>query len=177
MKIYTKTGDKGTTSVFGGRRVSKTDSQIEACGSIDELTSVIGLVAIKTEEKEKQEFLQKIQVELYQIMAVLSNAKMSIIKLESSIQEFEQKIDNIESQYPTPTRFILPGSNEFSALSHITRTICRRAERAVIYFFETNKEGRNLEEQRSIIIRYLNRLSDLFFMLAREYAKGKEILT
>lgn len=177
MKIYTKTGDKGTTSVFGGRRVSKTDSQIEACGSIDELTSIIGLVATKTEEKEKREFLQKIQVELYQIMAVLSNARMPLIKLELSIQDFEQRIDRIETQYPTPTRFILPGGNELSALSHITRTVCRRAERAVIYFFETNKEGAKLEAQRTIIVQYLNRLSDLFFMLAREYAKGKEILT
>jgi len=177
MRIYTKTGDKGTTSLFGGKRISKTDPQIEACGTIDELTSIVGLITSKTKEKEKVDFLQSIQVDLYKIMSVVSLANTNLNPLEESIKNFEKRIDGIEKKYPTPTRFILPGKPELTALSHLARTICRRAERNTIYFLEQKNINETVEKNKPLIITYLNRLSDLLFMLAREYAKGKEVVT
>ncbi len=175
MRIYTKTGDKGTTALFGGVRVSKADAQIEAYGSLDELTSVIGLLISGEKNSIRHDFLVGIQKDLYQIMAVLSGATLDLQPLEAKIQSFEQEIDNIQVRLPKLTRFILPGGTERSAIAHICRTQCRRSERTVVAFYSAIKAGEKLNNYKPIIIQYLNRLSDLFFMLAREYSQGKEV--
>ena len=173
MSIYTRTGDKGKTSLFAGKRISKSSLQVEAYGSVDELSSYIGLVNSKLKSQKSKFFLFQIQKDLYKIMAHLSGAKIDLRFLDSRIKTFEKKIDAIEKKLPKLTRFILPGGTEISAWYHILRVVCRRAERNVIRYSETLTTNYQL----LTTIRYLNRLSDLFFMLARWYGKGKEILT
>lgn len=163
MPIYTKTGDLGMTSLYGGKRISKADCQVETYGSIDELTSYIGLVVVKLKSKKDRIFLIEIQRDLYQIMSFLSGAKVDLLKLEKKVTGFEKKIDEIEKKLPKLNKFILPGSNETSSLFQILRVLCRKAERRNI--------GQNL-----VIIKYLNRLSDLFFDLARKYGKNNEVV-
>lgn len=168
MSVYTKTGDKGETSLFGGKRVLKSDLQIEAFGEIDELTSFIGLVVSKTKSKKEKIFLINIQKDLYQIMAYLSEAKINLDFLTKKIFDFEKKIDEIEKKLPKLNNFIIPGGNELSAWFHVLRTICRRVERSIV---KLNQKKTNLN-----LIQYFNRLSDLFFMLAREKNKKNEFL-
>lgn len=177
MSIYTKTGDKGETSLFGGRRVSKANLQIAAYGDIDELTSIMGLIISLDTNKSRRQFLTGIQKDLYQIMAVLSNAKVDMASLFSKIKEFEQKIDFIENQLPKLTRFILPGGTKISSITHIARAVCRRAERSVIAFYEMVDVSTQLKDYKPLILQYLNRLSDLLFVLAREYTGKKEVFT
>ena len=165
MSIYTHTGDFGTTGLFGGKRISKADCQIETYGSIDELTSYIGLVVVKLKDKKDAYFLVKIQKDLYQIMGFLSGAKTDLLFLEDRVLTFEKKIDLIEEKLPKLTKFIIPGGNEISSWFHILRVICRRAERNVV------RSNNNI-----IIVKYLNRLSDLLFVMARNYGKNKEIV-
>jgi len=171
MSIYTKTGDKGTTSLFSGKRTLKSSLQIEAYGSVDELSSFIGLVTSKLKDKTDKEFLLMVQKDLYQIMAVLSEAKTDLKVAKEHIKIFEQCIDKTQSKLPKLTRFILPQGNEMSSWFHILRTICRRAERNVVRYFEAFNVRRLM-----LIIKYLNRLSDLFFIMARKYSQEKEIL-
>lgn len=165
MPIYTKTGDKGMTSLYGGKRVSKSDIQIDAYGSIDELTSFIGVVVSKIKSKQDRQFLIKIQRDFHQIMAVLAGANINLEFLTEKIFSFEKKIDNMEKTLPKLNKFILPGGTEMSAWFHILRVICRRAERNAVRF--------NNDEQ---IVKYLNRLSDLFFTMARQYGKNQEVV-
>jgi cob(I)alamin adenosyltransferase len=176
MPIYTKTGDKGTTSLFGGRRVSKTDCQIEAYASIDELTSFIGLLISLSPAKHKK-FLITIQKDLYSIMGTMAGAQQDMSRLETSVVTFEKQIDSWEKKLPKLTRFILPGGTTPSAVAHICRVTCRRAERELIRFFETTKVSKDLKNNREHMVKFLNRLSDLLFVLARKLAGGKEILT
>lgn len=173
MPIYTRTGDKGTTSLHGGKRVSKSDPQVEAYGSIDELTSYIGLVCSKIKNQESKLFLAQIQRDLYKIMAEISGAVQDLKYLEGRVQEFEKEIDMLEKKLPKLNRFILPGGNELSGWFHVLRTICRKAERNIVRFFNQS----TISNQQLAIIKYLNRLSDLFFTLARWYGKRVEILT
>ncbi len=172
MPIYTRTGDDGNTSLYGGKRISKADCQIETYGSIDELTSYIGLVAVKLKSKKETNFLIEIQKDLYQIMSFLSGAKTDLSALEEKVIKFENRIDLIEEKLPKLNKFIIPGGNEISSLFQILRVLCRTAERKNIDFF--NKTVMN--NQQLTIIKYLNRLSDLFFDLARQYGKNKEII-
>lgn len=165
MSIYTKTGDDGTTSLYNGKRLSKADCQIETDGSIDELTSYIGLVVVKLKNKKEADFLVEIQKDLYQIMGFLSGAKINLSALEKKVIKFEKKIDLIEKKLPKLNKFILPGGTEISSWFHILRVICRRAERNVVRF-----------DNNIIIVKYLNRLSDLLFVMARNYGKNKEII-
>jgi cob(I)alamin adenosyltransferase len=174
MKIYTKTGDKGSTSLFGGVRVSKADPQIEAYGSIDELSSLIGLLAAKTVKDKHHPVLLTIQTDLHGVMAVLAGAKEVIVVRKESIKEFEQVIDKLDSLLPPLNRFILPGGTENAAIAHICRAVCRRSERAVVRMFQTQPNSKLMENYRLVIMQYLNRLSDLLFMLARYYGRGKE---
>ncbi|OUU00788.1 MAG: ATP:cob(I)alamin adenosyltransferase [Bacteroidetes bacterium MED-G17] len=164
MKIYTKTGDKGQTSLLGGTRVSKNSNQIVAYGTIDELNSFIGLLREETQEPESKHLL-KIQNELFIIGSNLANdQKKSGIKLshisKEDITSLEIKIDQMDSELKALKNFILPGGNKPSALAHVCRTITRRAERLVVDILLEN-------EDNQIIIAYLNRLSDFFFTLAR----------
>ncbi len=177
MSIYTKTGDKGTTSLFGGKRVSKTDLQIEAYGTVDELTSFIGLLITKVKARGEKEFLIETQKSLYEIMGVLAGSEHHIVDLEPMIKKIEQEIDFLESRLSKLNRFILPGGTENAALSHLARVITRRAERAVVSFYSNSQINKNQEKYRIIIFQYLNRLSDYFFIYARKLSEGKEITT
>lgn len=174
MAIYTKTGDDGTTALYGGKRVLKSDPRVAAYGSTDELTSFLGLLISRLKEKPSQKLLTLIQKDLYGIMGVLAGSQ-NHLNLESRIKQFEKHIDTMESKLPKLYRFILPQGNEVTALFHIARAVCRRAERDVVEF-----SSQPITENRQLrtIIKYLNRLSDLFFVLARWYnKKQKEVVT
>jgi len=167
MKIYTKTGDKGETGLFGGERVSKNSPRIEAYGTIDELNAFIGLAVIEVSDKSVKDLLQKIQNWLFSIGADLAtpdNEKTKKLNVFRTPEEYylyiEKEIDNYESKLDELRNFILPGGTKGAALLHICRTITRRAERMVVALNSTVKIGNN-------IIIFLNRLSDLFFVLAR----------
>lgn len=173
MTIYTRTGDRGETSLYGGKRTSKANYQVEAYGSIDELTSFIGLLNSKVKGKKSKLFLAEIQKDLYQIMSHLSGSNVTVNYLNKRVKEFEKQIDQMDKKLPKLTRFILPGGNELSAWFHILRTVCRRSERNVVKFSEKPTTDNRL----LTTVKYLNRLSDLFFTLARFYNKGKDFLT
>lgn len=165
MSIYTRTGDSGTTSLYGGKRISKADCQIETYGLIDELTSFIGLVVTKIKNKNDIRLLINIQKDLYQIMGYLSGAKTDLFFLENKVLTFEKIIDEIEEKLPKLNKFILPRGTEVSSWFHVLRTICRRVERNMVKF-----------KSNILIVKYLNRLSDLLFIMARNYGKNKEIV-
>lgn len=174
MPIYTKTGDRGTTAVFGGKRISKADLQIETYGTLDELSSFIGLVNSKSVIRNQKLSLSEIQKDLYKIMAHLAGAKMDLGFLAVRVEEFEKQIDETDEKLTKLTKFILPGGSELSSWFHILRTSCRKAERNVVHFFSYN---RTIQQTNNLVIlQYLNRLSDLFFTLARYYNKGKDLL-
>lgn len=164
MKIYTKTGDKGETSLFGGQRVWKDDLRIETYGTVDELNSFMGLTVTETQNKELEEVLKKIQNKLFTVGADLATPDDKKIHIErvtqSFIEEAEKDIDYFSSKVPELREFILPGGTKVASLLHVCRTICRRAERNVIRLNKTVAINNN-------ILVYLNRLSDLFFVLAR----------
>lgn len=164
MPIYTRTGDGGTTAVFGGKRVSKASLQIDTAGLIDELTSHVGLVRERLKTKDAKILLENIQKDLYKIMSVIAGANIPIVHLGNRTKEFEREIDKVTAELSKLTSFILPGGSEEASLFHILRAMTRKAERAVVAL-----------KSDALIIQYLNRLSDLFFTLARKYAKGKEI--
>lgn len=174
MPIYTKTGDRGETGIFGGKRLPKSDLQIDTYGTIDELTSFLGMTILKIKDQSTKDILTHIQRDLYQIMGVLAGADTSLTLLSPQISTFEKKIDEMDEKLPSLNRFILPGGTEEAAWFHIVRTICRNAERKVVELVRT-KEWNN--QSAHIIIQYLNRLSDLFFTFARWYNNEKEIVT
>ncbi len=177
MPIYTKTGDKGQTSLFGGTRVSKSHPQVKAYGTIDELSSFIGLVITKIDDSTEQDFLTIIQKDLYQMMAILAGATNITLPTEDAILAFETKIDTLEKTLPKLTRFVLPGGTELGGWFHILRTTARRAERETVEFFTSDSSNTMSEDCQTIMLKYLNRLSDLFFMYARTFAEGKETVT
>lgn len=167
MKIYTKTGDKGETGLFGGERVSKDSLRISAYGIIDELNSFIGYTITEINDPGVKEILSLIQNYLFTIGSDLAtpetekNAKLKIQRTpESFYKEIEKMIDKYDAQLEELRNFILPGGSKSSALLHICRTVCRRAEREVVALKKTVTIGDN-------IIIFLNRLSDLFFVLSR----------
>ncbi len=174
MVIYTKTGDKGTTSIYGGKRVSKDDLIIEASGSIDELSTFIGLTVSYITDKKEVLFLINIQKNLYLIMAYLSGAKIELKQLSEDTKRFEQIIDDYTSRLPKLNRFILNPGTKIASLFHILRVETRRCERRVVSYLKNTK---NLKNNEKLILMYINRLSDLFFTFARKYSKSKEILT
>jgi len=167
MKIYTKTGDKGTTSLIGGTKVFKSHLRIEAYGTVDELNSYIGLCKDLLSDESSKSVLQEIQDRLFTIGSALAcdpekETKMKIPDLkESDITLLEKEIDKMDSELPSMKSFILPGGHPTISHIHIARCICRRAERYCVRL-ETEKN-----EVESIIIKYLNRLSDYLFILAR----------
>ena len=184
MKIYTRTGDKGTTGVIGGR-VRKDDLQVEAYGTVDELNSFLG-VAMAGMDKAKftdlLEDLLNIQHELFDCgsdLAILNKEKRAYKVTAEMAQKLEALIDKYDAETPDITRFILPGGTASSAALHVCRTVCRRAERRVV----TLAERQDINEH---VRTYLNRLSDLFFTIARtanfregqtdvEYARSAEV--
>jgi cob(I)alamin adenosyltransferase len=166
MKIYTKTGDSGTTGLVGGQRVSKSDPRIEAYGTVDELNSALGVIRIEALPRNLAELLRSIQHELFEMGAQLATppeAKPTGCAIRAeAIRRLEQAIDELESSLPPLRQFILPAGGRAGALLHLARTVCRRAERRVVALAEV--PGNRTPE--SIVI-YLNRLSDLLFVMAR----------
>lgn len=176
MPIYTRTGDKGTTSLWGGTRVSKSDPRVEAYASADELTSFIGFAVASIKAKKDKKTLLSIQKDLYLIMSYMAGAKVSIVYLEDRVKLFEQDIDQITSKLPKLNRFLLPGGTESGSRFHLSRIACRTAERRIISSLKkTGKSYRN--GISTYVLPYINRLSDLLFTFARKYSKGKEMLT
>jgi cob(I)alamin adenosyltransferase len=170
MAIYTRTGDKGKTSLFGGSRVLKSDIRVEAYGTIDELNSMLGFKIVFLDKKSvmtlKQE-LEHIQQDLFAIGSALATpGANSVNGLDLRIKEFEMLIDALTDQLPQLQNFILPGGGEAGSLLHIARTITRRAERCIVALMQQ-------EEVDSGILMYFNRLSDLLFTMAR-YANNLE---
>ena len=166
MKVYTRTGDKGETSLYGGVRVKKNSLRVEAYGEVDELNAFIGAAMASVQDREIVKTLEAIQNELFAIEAQLADPKYDARKkkektivTEERILEYEKEIDRcIEEVGPLRT-FVLPGGTPSAAFLHLARTVCRRAERRVLALSEK-------EEIPSIAVKYLNRLSDLLFMLA-----------
>ncbi len=167
MKIYTKGGDKGETGLFGGDRVPKDLERIEAYGTIDELNSYIALAVLEIKDNEIRALLEKIQNYLFIMGADLStpisekNKKFNIPRItRTHIEILEKDIDHFDSRNNELKNFIIPGGDKGAVMLHVCRTVCRRAERRVV----TLSKKENIEEN---ILIFLNRLSDLFFVLAR----------
>lgn len=172
MKIYTKTGDSGTTGLFGGARVNKDDIRIEAYGTIDELNSFIGVLNTSFEHEEYNQLLLEIQKRLFTIGSNLaSDPSKEMITPdidEADIMTLELAMDNMDAILEPLRNFILPGGESSIAHAHVCRTVCRRAERRVITLS-------NISPVEGIIIIYLNRLSDFFFVLSRFLGKMKGV--
>ena len=170
-KIYTKGGDKGYTSIVGGKRVKKSSYLIEAIGNVDELNAFLGLVVNYLKPNQK-DIIFNIQNDLFDIGADIAtplNKKNNNIRLRKNQTNYlEKEIDKINSKLKPLTSFILPGGNELSGWLHLARTISRRCEVSIVKLNEKNNI--NLE-----ILKYINRLSDFLFILARQTNK-KEIL-
>jgi cob(I)alamin adenosyltransferase len=165
MKIYTKTGDKGLTSLIGGSRVPKNHIRIEAYGTVDELNSWVGLIADQNINSDVVNVLREIQDRLFTIGSNLASepdkSKMKIPDLlESDVEFLEKQIDSMNEILPEMRFFILPGGHTTVSYCHLARCVCRRAERHVIHLTEN-------EFVQETIIKYLNRLSDYLFVLAR----------
>ena len=167
FKIYTKTGDKGETSLFGGARLPKSHLRIEAYGTVDELNSYIGLVRDCLSEESTRILLKNIQDRLFDVgsnLAVDPAKKMQVPEIQSiDIEVLEQAMDQMDESLAPLKNFILPGGHTTVSFCHIARTVCRRAERNVVALSMH-------DEVDEILIQYLNRLSDYLFILARKIA-------
>lgn len=176
MKIYTKTGDKGTTALFGGTRVPKSHIRIDAYGTVDELNSHLGLVKDTCQNAEVTKFMNHIQDRLFTVGAILAtdpekarmkNGKdrLDISRIsQENISALEVKIDAMNENLPPMTHFVLPGGHPTVSYCHIARCVCRRAERLATALY-------NLEKFDQEVLQYLNRLSDYLFVLARKLSK------
>jgi len=173
MKIYTKTGDTGQTSLFGGKRISKADLRIDAYGTVDELNSFIGLLNVSFVDITQNDLLLEIQHKLFAVGSNLaSDPEKNLITpgtVDDDILTLENNMDNMDAQLSPLTNFILPGGSVAIANAHVCRTVCRRAERLVIALDQADGKV------KPIIIRYLNRLSDYFFILARYIAHVEQV--
>ncbi|GHA71807.1 cob(I)yrinic acid a,c-diamide adenosyltransferase [Pontibacter akesuensis] len=177
MKIYTKTGDKGTTSLIGGTRVAKSHLRIEAYGTVDELNSYIGLVRDQEVNRNRLDVLKEVQDRLFTIGSLLATdpgkSKMKTPDLhEEDIALLEHEIDSMSEEVPPLRAFILPGGHPSVSFCHVARCVCRRAERLAISLQE-------ISEVEELVIKYLNRLSDYLFALCRKMTQelGAEEVT
>ena len=166
MKIYTKTGDKGLTSLIGGTRVPKHHLRIESYGTVDELNSYVGLIRDQAIADEDKETLKEIQDRLFTIGSSLASdpekSKMKIPDLhDEDIIVLENEMDKMNEFLPTLKHFVLPGGNQIASFCHIARCICRRAERNTVHLSEDSPMDEN-------VVIYLNRLSDYLFTLSRK---------
>lgn len=175
MPIYTKTGDDGTTGLFGGRRLLKSDIQVEAYGSLDELSSTLGVFISHIDNGDEAQFIEQIQRDIYVIMGFLADAPTKLSEQKNKIALFEKKIDLLTSHLPPLNNFIIPGGSNASCWAHMARVTARRAERVVIGYFKTT--GTLEGENQQIIVMYLNRLSDLLFTYARSFNGEKDIIS
>jgi cob(I)alamin adenosyltransferase len=166
MKIYTKTGDRGDTGLFGGARVSKASLRVEVYGELDELNSVVGLVRSEPFDADVDALLAVVQSRLFDLGAELATAPDSKVALgiplvnEAEVERLEQAIDRAETELAPLKTFVLPGGSRAASYLHLARTVCRRAERKLVLL----AQGEPVREQ---CIHYVNRWSDTFFVLAR----------
>lgn len=173
MKIYTKTGDQGITSLLGGVRVPKSDLRIDAYGTIDELNSYVGLLRDQEVNNSRTDILKEIQDRLFTIGADLATVpgKDKVKKPDlhaEDIQMLEHQMDSMEADLAPLTAFILPGGHQSVSFCHLARTVCRRAERLTV-------ELASYEQVNEMVIQYLNRLSDYFFVLGRKMAQELDV--
>ena len=173
MKVYTKTGDKGTTALFGGTRVPKHHIRIESYGTVDELNSHIGLIRDQEMNPMYRKVLERIQDRLFTVGAILATdpekailksgkERLNIPKISTAdVELLENEIDGMEEALPPMTHFVLPGGHTTVSYCHIARCVCRRAERLAVHLHE-------LEPTDEMVLTYLNRLSDYLFVLARK---------
>jgi len=170
MKIYTKTGDKGTTALFTGKRVSKHHIRIESYGTVDELNSFLGLLLDQEIDPDSKKVLSSIQNKLFTVGAILATEpnkenRLKIPKINhEDILFLEKEMDKMNEELPEMTHFILPGGHTSVSYCHIARTVCRRAERMISYLHESEPVPERL-------LSYVNRLSDYLFVLARKLSK------
>lgn len=171
--IYTKTGDAGTTSLADGTRVAKNDARVEAYGTVDELGAHLALLIqmIADVSPDNTAFLQRVQQELFVVQSRLATAKMETLAVMPRLDEeatlrIERQIDAITAAIPPMKAFVIPGGSMCSAQCHVARTVCRRAERCIV----TLAAGCTAEQQSDLapIQRYVNRLSDLLFVMSRQ---------
>jgi len=170
-KIYTRTGDKGTTGLGDGSRVDKDDARVEAFGTVDELNSCIGLIRAETLPEGLDEYLSEIQHDLFDLGGELSVPGYHVVN-SGHVEQLEKVLDHYNAELPMLKEFILPAGGKATAHCHLARTVCRRAERRT--FTASRNEPINDEA-----IAYLNRLSDLLFVVARVLARfeqGEEVL-
>ena len=169
MKIYTKTGDEGTTSLIGGTKVLKSSPRTEAYGTIDELNSFVGVVFDHCSDAHSKLILKEIQDRLFTIGSELACDPKKITRMqipdlhESDVELLEKEMDAMDAQLPVLKNFILSGGHPLVSFSHVARSVCRRAERCIV------KVQHEEENVSPLIIKYINRLSDYFFMLARYF--------
>ena len=171
MKIYTKTGDRGTTSLIGGKRVSKANLRVCAYGSVDELNSILGVLRSKLTDESEKEILFEIQNSLFTVGVLLATPEGTDFPKgfdfkESWLEFLEKNIDEMQKNLPEIKNFIIYGENELSALCHFCRAVARKTEREIVFLHENEKINENL-------IVYINRLSDFLFTFAR-YLSAKE---
>lgn len=176
MKIYTKTGDAGETSIIEGKRIPKSELLIEANGALDEATSFIGWAREMVEDDKIRSLLSVVQHDLYEIMGFLAGATIPTKDLEKRVLVFEEHIDKQSAKLPPLHRFILPQGGEAATRLHIARTIVRSAERRVVRFVRekvkySQKSAKTGESPELLMIKYLNRLSDLLFVWSRKLAQ------
>lgn len=167
VKIYTKTGDSGQTSLYGGKRVFKNNQRVVAYGSLDELNTILGMVISKLFDQEVRKYLISIQEDLFLIGSNLAGSTRQDLKsLEGRVSDMEKFIDKLDKNLDELKNFILPGGGEKGSLLHFGRSVARRAEREIVKLSES-------EAVDKVILVYLNRLSDLLFVIAR-YINNKE---
>ena len=162
-KIYTGLGDKGFTSLAGGKKVSKTSFRVDAYGTVDELNSFVALLLEEIDDREDRNFLLEIQSDLFSVGSYLASEAgfMNCTINDERIEKIETEIDKVDTLIPPIRKFILPGGCKENALAHVCRTVCRRSER-VIY------KLKEIEEVDELLLKYMNRLSDYFFLFARK---------
>ncbi|PMD97571.1 ATP:cob(I)alamin adenosyltransferase [Siphonobacter sp. BAB-5405] len=174
MKIYTRTGDQGTTALISGRRLSKADARIEAYGTVDELNSYVGMVRDQAVNASRRAILKEIQDRLFTIGSHLADdperhTSRPLPDLwDADVTLLEQQMDEMDAQLPLLRQFVLPGGHPSVSFAHLARTVCRRAERLVVALSE-------ISPVEPIIIQYLNRLSDYFFVLSRHMAQELQV--
>jgi cob(I)alamin adenosyltransferase len=178
LRIYTRTGDKGETGLFGGQRVGKDDLRVEAYGTVDELNALLGLAATKSGSEGLGPLIARLQNELFDLGSDLAtpqengetHGKITVPRVTADqVANLETEIDGLEAELSPLRQFILPGGTELAAILHFARTVCRRAERRAVAL--ARSENVNPEA-----IRYLNRLSDLLFVMAR-FANAQKNVT
>ncbi|MCM1311476.1 MAG: cob(I)yrinic acid a,c-diamide adenosyltransferase [Bacteroides sp.] len=165
--VYTKTGDKGMTSLVGGRRVEKTHARLEAYGTVDELNSQIGVLITYVEDEKDKAFLTGIQCKLFVVGSYLATdtehtqlRQQSVVTAEM-VEELEHTIDEMDAQLPPLRLFVLPGGTRGASVCHVCRTVCRRAERCILVLGKTVDIDEN-------VTAFVNRLSDYLFILSRK---------